>query len=150
MRTAAPVRTEGRPAGPIAGDPERPGGATDRDAADRAARLPQLCDAFGPPGVSLRDSSGLMVGPDSERTAAVGHFSRILVTGAPPGVPVVCLIPREAYGDGVTAAGGARSSPPGERRVTGPSHTPPFPRGALDASMPFDSIRTVRETEHHT
>ncbi|MGW0562469.1 carboxyl transferase domain-containing protein [Streptomyces sp. NPDC003016] len=85
------VRVGGRPAGLIADDPERPGGAIDRDAADRAARILQAVRRLRPPVVSPCDSPGSVVGPESERTVAVGHFSRPFVTGAHPGVPVVCL-----------------------------------------------------------
>ena len=42
------VRVEGRPLGLIANDPAHLGGAIDADAADKAARFMQLCDAFGP------------------------------------------------------------------------------------------------------
>ena len=50
--------------GLIANDPTHLGGAIDRDAADKAARFLQLCDAFGLPVVSLCDTPGFMVGTD--------------------------------------------------------------------------------------
>ncbi|MBY8854493.1 biotin carboxylase, partial [Saccharothrix sp. MB29] len=43
------VRVEGRPLGLIANDPAHLGGAIDSDAADKAARFLQLCDAFDLP-----------------------------------------------------------------------------------------------------
>ena len=64
------VRIEGRPIGVIANNPTHLGGAIDADAADKAARFLQLCDAFGLPVVSLCDTPGFMVGPEAEKTGA--------------------------------------------------------------------------------
>ncbi|QKV96218.1 ATP-grasp domain-containing protein [Streptomyces sp. NA02950] len=106
------VRIEGRPMGLLASNPNHLGGAVDRDAADKAARFLQLCDAFGLPVVSLCDTPGFMVGPDAERTATVRHFSRLFVTGANLSVPVVALILRKAYGLGAMAMlGGSTQAP---------------------------------------
>jgi len=65
------IRLEGRPVGLIANDCQQLGGAVDSQAAEKAARFMQLCNAFGLPLVSLMDTPGFMVGPDSERDAAV-------------------------------------------------------------------------------
>ena len=75
------------------------------DAADKAARFMQLCDAFGLPIVSLVDTPGMMVGPEAEATGLVRHTSRLLVAGARAaravrrGDPAPRLRPRRA-GDG--------------------------------------------------
>ena len=42
-------RIEGRPVGFVANNPMRLAGAITSDGADKAARLMQLCDAFGLP-----------------------------------------------------------------------------------------------------
>ncbi|MFB4317025.1 carboxyl transferase domain-containing protein [Actinomadura sp. 21ATH] len=106
------VRIEGRPMGLIANDPGHLGGAIDRDAADKAARFLQLCDAHGLPVVSLCDTPGFMVGPDAERTATVRHFSRMFVTGANLRVPLVTVVLRKGYGLGAQAmAGGSFRTP---------------------------------------
>ncbi len=76
------VRIEGRPLGLIANNPMHLGGAIDADAADKAARFVQLCDAFDLPIVSLCDTPGFMVGPDAEKTALVRHVSRMFVAAA--------------------------------------------------------------------
>ena len=89
------VRVEGRPLGLVANDPSHLGGAIDRDGADKAARFLQLCDAHGLPVVSLCDTPGFMVGPDSEQTATVRHFSRLFVTGANLRVPLGVVILRQ-------------------------------------------------------
>ncbi|MFC5747273.1 acetyl-CoA carboxylase family protein [Actinomadura rugatobispora] len=106
------VRIEGRPTGLIANDPAHLGGAVDRDAADKAARFLQLCDAHGLPVVSLCDTPGFMVGPEAERTATVRHFSRMFVAGANLRVPVVTVVLRKGYGLGAQAmAGGSFKAP---------------------------------------
>ena len=102
------VRIEGRPVGLMANDPRFLGGAIDSDAADKFARFMQLCNAYGLPVVSLCDTPGFMVGPDSEKTAAVRHVSRMFVAGARVEVPVVTIVLRKGYGLGAMAmaAGG--------------------------------------------
>ncbi|MGW1751308.1 carboxyl transferase domain-containing protein [Streptomyces sp. NPDC002092] len=106
------VRIEGRPLGLLASNPAHLGGAIDRDAADKAARFLQLCDAFGLPVVSLCDTPGFMVGPDAERTATVRHFARLFVTGANLRVPLVSLVLRKAYGLGAMAMMGGSTRAP--------------------------------------
>jgi acetyl-CoA carboxylase carboxyltransferase component len=106
------ARVEGRPVGVIANDPRHRSGAIDADGADKAARFMQLCDAFGLPIVSLVDTPGFMVGPDSERTATVRHTSRMFVTAATLSVPFLCVIVRRAFGLGAQAmAGGSLHAP---------------------------------------
>ncbi|MCW2915731.1 MAG: carboxyl transferase [Actinomycetia bacterium] len=106
------VRVEGRAVGLIANNPGHLGGAIDADAADKAARFLQLCDAHGLPVVSLCDTPGFMVGPAAEETATVRHFSRLFVTGAHLRVPICMVILRKAYGLGAQAmAGGSLKVP---------------------------------------
>ena len=96
-------RIEGRPIGVIANSSMHMAGAITSDAADKASRLMQLCDAFGLPLVSLVDTPGMMVGPEAEATALVRHTSRLLVTGAALRVPFVAVILRRGYGLGAQA-----------------------------------------------
>jgi acetyl-CoA carboxylase carboxyltransferase component len=106
------ARIEGVPVGLVANSPAHLGGAIDADGADKASRFMKLCDAFGLPLVSLCDTPGFMVGPDAERTATVRHFSRMFVTGANLGVPLITVILRKAYGLGAQAmAGGSLKVP---------------------------------------
>ncbi len=102
------IRIEGRAMGLIANNPAHLGGAIDAPAADKAARFLRLCDSHGLPVLSLCDTPGFMVGPETERTAQVRHVCRLFVTGAALGVPVFCLVPRRGYGLGAMAmaAGG--------------------------------------------
>ncbi|GAA3534419.1 pyruvate carboxylase [Aeromicrobium flavum] len=102
------VRIEGRPYGLVANNPAHLGGAIDADAADKMARFLQLCDAHGLPVVSLCDTPGFMVGPESEQTATVRHFSRLFVIASHLTVPMTTIVLRKAYGLGAQAmaAGG--------------------------------------------
>ncbi|MGI4812371.1 MAG: carboxyl transferase domain-containing protein [Janthinobacterium lividum] len=102
------ARIEGRPMGIIANNPKHLGGAIDADAADKAARFMQLCDAFDIPLLSLCDTPGFMVGPAAESTALVRHVSRMFITAANISVPLLAVLVRKAYGLGAQAmtAGG--------------------------------------------
>jgi len=100
------MRLEGRAVGLIANDCQQLGGAIDSQAADKAARFLQLCNAFGLPLVSLTDTPGFMVGPDSERDAAVRRMSSLFIAGASLSVPVVAIILRKGYGLGAMAMTG--------------------------------------------
>jgi acetyl-CoA carboxylase carboxyltransferase component len=102
------ARIGGRPVGVIANNPIHLGGAIDADAADKAARFLQLCDAHGLPIVSLIDTPGFMVGPEIETRGQVRHVSRMFVVGAQLRVPVAAIVLRKAYGLGAMAmaAGG--------------------------------------------
>lgn len=102
------ARIEGRPVGLLANNPLHLGGAIDADAADKAARFMQLCDAHGLPLISLIDTPGFMVGPAVEAQAQVRHVSRLFVTGARLQVPFFSVVLRKAYGLGAMgmAAGG--------------------------------------------
>ncbi|MGA9314084.1 MAG: carboxyl transferase domain-containing protein, partial [Solirubrobacteraceae bacterium] len=106
------ARIEGKPLGVVANDPSHLGGAIDADAADKAARFLQLCDAFGLPVLFLCDTPGFMVGPDAERTATVRHFSRLFVIGANLEIPFGTIVLRKGYGLGAQAmAGGSFKAP---------------------------------------
>jgi acetyl/propionyl-CoA carboxylase alpha subunit/acetyl-CoA carboxylase carboxyltransferase component len=105
------IRIEGRPLGLIANDPRHLGGAIDCDGAEKAARFLQLCDAFDLPVLSLCDTPGFMVGPESEDAAAVRRVSRMFVAGAKFGPPLFTIVLRKGYGLGAQAmaAGGFHS-----------------------------------------
>ncbi|RGE45728.1 carbamoyl-phosphate synthase large subunit [Comamonas testosteroni] len=94
------ARIEGRPVGLLANNPSHLGGAIDADAADKAARFMQLCNAHGIALISLVDTPGFMVGPDIEATAQVRHVSRLFVTAAKLRVPYFSVVLRKGYGLG--------------------------------------------------
>lgn len=106
------ARVEGQPVGIMANNPYHLGGAIDADAADKAARFMQLCDAHGLPIVSLIDTPGFMVGPDVEARAQVRHVSRMFLTAAKLRVALLAVTLRKGYGLGAMAmaGGGFRSA----------------------------------------
>jgi acetyl-CoA carboxylase carboxyltransferase component len=105
------ARIEGRPVGILASNPLHLGGAIDADAADKAARFMQLCNAHGLPLVSLVDTPGFMVGPEMEGQAQVRHVSRLFIAAAHLRVPFLSVVLRKGYGLGAMAmtAGGFHS-----------------------------------------
>ena len=106
------IRVEGYAFGLIANDPRHLGGAIDGDGGEKGGRFLQLCDAFGLPVVSLCDTPGFMVGPDSEKTAAVRRGARLIVASANLSVPLFTVIVRKGYGLGAQAmAGGSFHEP---------------------------------------
>ena len=100
------IRVEGRPIGVIANNPMHLGGAIDSDAADKAARFMQLCDAHDIPLLSLNDNPGNMVGPEAEKTALVRHCCRTYLIGANLTVPTFFVMTRKSYGLGKLAMTG--------------------------------------------
>ncbi|MEG1770767.1 MAG: carboxyl transferase domain-containing protein, partial [Comamonas sp.] len=88
------------PVGLLANNPLHLGGAIDADAADKAARFMQLCNAHGIALVSLVDTPGFMVGPEVEQTAQVRHVSRLFVAAANLNVPFFSVVLRKGYGLG--------------------------------------------------
>jgi acetyl-CoA carboxylase carboxyltransferase component len=102
------ARIAGRPVGLLANNPLHLGGAIDPDAADKAARFMQLCNAHGLPLVSLVDTPGFMVGPEVEEQAQVRHVSRMFIAAAHLRVPFFTVVLRKGYGLGAMAmtAGG--------------------------------------------
>jgi acetyl-CoA carboxylase carboxyltransferase component len=97
------ARIEGRPVGVMANNPHHLGGAIDPEAADKASRFMQLCNAHGLPLVSLCDTPGFMVGPDTERQAQVRHACRMFVGAAALTVPCFTVVIRKGYGLGAQA-----------------------------------------------
>jgi len=115
------ARIEGRPVGILANNPRHLGGAIDPDAADKATRFMQLCDAHNLPLISLVDTPGFMVGPAVEAQAQVRHVCRMFVAAARLRVPLLAVVLRKSYGLGAMAmlAGSTR----------GPSFTVAWPTG---------------------
>ncbi|WLP91733.1 carboxyl transferase domain-containing protein [Gordonia sp. NB41Y] len=106
------IRVEGVAYGVIANSSAHLGGAIDAEAADKATEFLTLCQAHGLPLVSLCDTPGFMVGPDSENEATVRRFGRFFVAGARLTVPFGTIILRKGYGLGAMAmAGGSFHAP---------------------------------------
>jgi acetyl/propionyl-CoA carboxylase alpha subunit/acetyl-CoA carboxylase carboxyltransferase component len=106
------IRIEGRPMGLIANNPMHLAGAIDAEAADKAARFVQMCDAHDVPILSLCDTPGFMVGPAAEKPALVRRACRMFVNGASVTVPYFTIVLRKGYGLGAQAmAGGCFHAP---------------------------------------
>ncbi|VTU16560.1 2-oxoglutarate carboxylase small subunit [Variovorax sp. PBL-H6] len=102
------ARIEGKPIGLLANNPHHLGGAIDAEAADKAARFMQLCNAHGLPLVALCDTPGFMVGPEIEAQAQVRHVCRMFMVASHLRVPYFAVVLRKGYGLGAQAmtAGG--------------------------------------------
>ncbi|MDM0046963.1 carboxyl transferase domain-containing protein [Variovorax dokdonensis] len=102
------ARIEGKPVGVLANNPHHLGGAIDVEAADKAARFMQLCNAHGLALVALCDTPGFMVGPDIEAQAQVRHVCRMFMVASHLRVPYFAVVLRKGYGLGAQAmtAGG--------------------------------------------
>ncbi len=106
------IRIEGQAVGLFANNPRHLGGAIDAEAAEKAARFVELCEAYGFPIVSLCDTPGFMVGPEAERTALVRRVARMFVGAANITVPFLTIVLRKGYGLGAQAmAGGSTIAP---------------------------------------
>jgi acetyl-CoA carboxylase carboxyltransferase component len=127
------VRLEGEPFALIANDPRHLGGAIDAAAAEKAGRFLQLADAFDLPVISLCDTPGFMVGPQSEREAAVRRVSRMFVAAATMTVPLFTVVLRKGYGLGSQAMAGGG--------FTAPFFTVAWPSGEFGAMGIEGSVR---------
>jgi acetyl-CoA carboxylase carboxyltransferase component len=105
------ARLGGRPIGIFANQPLSPrAGSIDSEAADKAARFIEWCDAYHLPLVSFVDNPGYMVGPDAEREGIARHHARPLSALHHRTVPLYSVQLRKAYGLGPYAMSGFGSS----------------------------------------
>jgi acetyl-CoA carboxylase carboxyltransferase component len=105
------ARVGGRAIGMLANNPQHLGGAIDADACRKAARFMRLCSMHGLPIVSLVDTPGFMVGPETEATGQVRAAGDLFVAAAQLTVPYFSIVLRKGYGLGAMAmtAGGFHS-----------------------------------------
>ncbi len=94
------ARFGGRPAGIVANQPKQLGGILDNDAADKAARFINLCNAFAIPLVFVMDVPGFMVGTKVEEAGIIRHGAKMLYATANATVPKITVVLRKAYGAG--------------------------------------------------
>ena len=102
------ARVAGRTVGVLANNNQHLGGAIDGEAADKAVHFMQHCSVHGWPLVSLVDTPGFMVGPDTEATGQVRRASALFLAAAQLKVPFFAVVLRKGYGLGAMAmaAGG--------------------------------------------
>jgi acetyl-CoA carboxylase carboxyltransferase component len=105
------ARLNGSTIGIFANQPKSPlAGSIDTQAADKATRFVELCDAYGFPLVSFVDNPGFMVGPQSEAQGMARHHARPLAALHHRSVPLCSVQIRKAYGLGPYAMSGWGSS----------------------------------------
>ena len=106
------IRIEGKPFGLVASDCQQLGGAVDSEAAEKAAAFIEICNAHNLPILSLVDTPGFMVGPDSELEGSVRRMATLLVSGAKITSPHIAIFLRKGYGLGAQAmVGGSFHDP---------------------------------------
>jgi len=92
------ARLDGHVVGVVANQPKVLAGALDAQAAEKAARFVQFCDAFGIPLVTLVDVPGFLPGVDQEHNGVIRRGAKLLYAYCEAAVPRVQVILRKAYG----------------------------------------------------
>ncbi|MFL0278128.1 acyl-CoA carboxylase subunit beta [Mycobacterium sp. SMC-19] len=103
---------DGRSVGIIANQPLHRAGMLDADAADKAAHLVSLCEAFALPVLVMMDLPGLAVGADAERNGLARSAARLTLELASATVPTVTILVRKGYGGGYIVMSGGRTFHP--------------------------------------
>lgn len=103
---------DGRPLGIIANQPLEKAGALDTPAADKAAHLVSLCDAFAIPVLVLMDLPGLAVGAEAERSGLARSSARLSLELGAATVPTMTVVVRKGYGGGYVILSGGRTFHP--------------------------------------
>jgi len=105
------ARIDGWSVGIVANNPMQAGGVLDVNAADKAARFVNLCDAFEIPLVFLQDVPGFMVGSKVEQQGIIRHGAKMLYAVASATVPKLTVVLRKAYGAGYYVMNGRAYEP---------------------------------------
>ena len=92
------ARANGYPVGVMLNNPNRRGGSMDVAAAEKSARLVQLCDTFHLPMVVLMDDPGFMVGLESEKQGIERAGTRLVYAITQSKMPWLSFICRQSYG----------------------------------------------------
>ena len=72
----------------------------------------EMCSLYAMPIVSLVDTPGFMVGPDSEKDGAVRRMSKLFTRGSKIVSPLIAIFMRKGYGLGAQAmVGGSLHDP---------------------------------------
>lgn len=97
------ARLDGQAVAVVASDSRHQGGALDADGCDKLADFMQLADRWGWPLLTLVDTPGFMVGPESERRGMLRRAGRVFITAAALRVPVLSVVLRRGFGLGAMA-----------------------------------------------
>jgi acetyl-CoA carboxylase carboxyltransferase component len=106
------ARVEGHQLGVVANQPQASAGMLDAAAADKAAHLVSLCDAFGLPVLVLMDLPGLAVGTEAERSGLARRSARLINELGAATVPTMTVLARKGYGGGYVVMSGGRTFHP--------------------------------------
>jgi acetyl-CoA carboxylase carboxyltransferase component len=106
------ARVEGHQLGIMANQPMVSAGMLDAGAADKAAHLVSLCDAFGIPVLVLMDLPGLAVGSLAERSGLARRSARLINELGAATVPTITVLARKGYGGGYVVMSGGRTFHP--------------------------------------
>jgi acetyl-CoA carboxylase carboxyltransferase component len=91
------ARLNGQTVGITANQSTVMGGVIDSDASNKLARFVRLCDSFNIPLIQLQDSTGVMIGKESEYAGIISHGSKMLHAYTEATVPKVTVIVRHSY-----------------------------------------------------
>jgi acetyl-CoA carboxylase carboxyltransferase component len=92
------ARVDGYPVGVMINNPRHLGGAMDKEAGEKTARLLQLCDTFHLPLAYFCDEPGFMIGLEEEKKGIVRAGAHIVSLFALSQVPYITFVIRQAYG----------------------------------------------------
>jgi acetyl-CoA carboxylase carboxyltransferase component len=92
------ARVDGYPVGVMANNPRHLGGAMDKAAGEKTARLVQLCDTFHLPIVYFCDEPGFMVGVEEEKKGILRAGARMVALNSLSRTPYITFIMRQVYG----------------------------------------------------
>ncbi|MDX6680348.1 MAG: hypothetical protein QOG94_387, partial [Solirubrobacteraceae bacterium] len=92
------ARLDGHAVGIVANQPKHLGGALNAEAASKAARFVNSCDAFGIPLVVLVDTPGFLPGKAQEAGGVIRHGAKLVHAFAAASVPRMTVVLRKAYG----------------------------------------------------
>jgi acetyl-CoA carboxylase carboxyltransferase component len=105
------MRIDGYPVGVVANNSMYLGGILDVNAADKAARFVNLCDAFNLPLLFLQDVPGFMVGTKVEQQGIIRHGAKMMYAVASATVPKFTVVVRKGYGAGYYVMNGRAFEP---------------------------------------
>ncbi|RKH43903.1 acyl-CoA carboxylase subunit beta [Corallococcus sicarius] len=105
------ARIDGYPLGIVANNSMYLGGILDVNAADKAARFINLCDAFNIPLLFLQDVPGFMVGTKVEQQGIIRHGAKMMYATASATVPKFTVVVRKGYGAGYYVMNGRAFEP---------------------------------------
>ncbi|MEA2129956.1 MAG: hypothetical protein QOJ85_2847 [Solirubrobacteraceae bacterium] len=92
------ARLDGHAVGIVANQPKYLGGALNSDAASKAARFVNMCDAYGLPLLVLVDTPGFLPGKGQEAGGIIRHGAKLVHAFAAASVPRLTVVLRKAFG----------------------------------------------------